>query len=102
MWWRGQNLEKPVLDSAGKPWNFRVWYDFIDGMQMQRIFFWDENKQETGIVEFQRDQALDHKKIKQRILKIVHDPEYRKKYLCKLKFPVERFYGEYKGQTQQL
>jgi len=92
MWWRNQNLDSPIRDTTGRMWNFLVWSDFVDGVQVQRIFFWDEDKRETGIVEFRGDQALDHKKIKQRIKKIVHNASYRKKHICELKFPIERYY----------
>ncbi len=92
MWWRNQNFEKPISDSSGKSWYFRVWYDFTDGLEVQRIFFWDEEKQETGIIELHGDKTVDHKKIKQRIIKIVQDASYRQKHLCALRFPIERYY----------
>jgi hypothetical protein len=90
MWWRNQNLEKPISDPTGKRWNFRVWHDFVDEQEIQRIFFWDDEKKETGMVEFRGDKTIDHKKIKQRIIKIVHDASFRQKHLCALKFPIER------------
>ena len=92
MWWKHQNLDKPIQDSAGKRWHFRVWHDFIDGVYTQRIYFWSEDKQETGMLEFAEGQAVHVRKLKQRITKLVKDPGYRRRYRRKLRFPIDRYY----------
>jgi uncharacterized NAD(P)/FAD-binding protein YdhS len=93
MWWNGQNLEKPVTDKKGHVWHFRVWHDHLDGIYMQRIFFWNEERTETGLLELRGDRALHITRIKQRIARIVHDRAYRQQFHCTLAFPVERHYG---------
>jgi hypothetical protein len=92
MWWRGQNLDKPITDTSGTEWNFRVLHERQDSQYVQRIFFWDKKKRETGVIEFRGDQALHMRRIKDRIRKILSDPAYRAKHLCPIKFPVERYY----------
>ena len=93
MWWSNQNLERPVRSSDGRLWYFRVWHDHVDGVYMQRIFFWDESCADTGCAEFPSDQALHVSQIKQRIRKLVTDVAYRERHRRVLEFPVERYYS---------
>lgn len=93
MWWRGQNLEGPRRDAEGRLWHFRVWHDFVEGRYLQRIFFWDDPRQDTGMAEFAGDQALHVTRLRQRISKLVSDPDYRRRFHRPLVFPVERHYG---------
>lgn len=93
MWWNGQNLEKPIKGVDGLLWHFRVWHDHIFGVYTQRIFFWDEERKNTGFAEFAGDQTLHITKIKQRIRKIVTDSSYRDRFQRQLDFPIERHYS---------
>ena len=93
MWWHGQNLEKPLKDAHGRLWHFRVWHDDVAGIYTQRIFFWDEAREDTGYAEFAGDQRLHVSKIKQRIRKILTDSSYRESFRRQLAFPVERHYS---------
>ena len=93
MWWNGQNLEKPRHDSLGHLWHFRVWHDYAGGLYRQRIFFWNGERSETGLVELKGDQILHITRLKQRIAKLVHNRMYRQQFRCTLTFPVERYYG---------
>jgi hypothetical protein len=38
-WWRGQNLEKPIIGPGGTKWHFLVWNGFIEGVHARRIYF---------------------------------------------------------------
>jgi hypothetical protein len=93
MWWTSQNLARPISDSTGRIWHFRVWHDFVDGIHIQRLYFWDESFQEAGCAEFAVDQTLHVSKLKQRIQKLVKDPSYRGRFVRELAFPVERHYS---------
>jgi hypothetical protein len=55
MWWKSQNLDKPVRGTDGLTWNFRVWHDVVDGAHTERIFFWDDSREFTGCAEFAGD-----------------------------------------------
>lgn len=93
MWWNYQNLDIPRKGKDGSLWHFRVWHDPIEGNYTQRIFFWDEAKKITGYLEFSNDKTLHISKLKQRINKIITNPEYRQKFLRELNFPVEKHYS---------
>ena len=93
MWWKSQNLERPVRARDGRVWNFRVWHDVFEGAHTWRIYFWDEAREVTGCAEFVAEQSLHITKVKQKMRKIVTDPAYRDKFRRDLKFPVERHYS---------
>lgn len=90
MWWHGQNLDKPIAGPDGTVWHFRVWHDHVDGIYTQRIFFWDDQKTETGLLELRDDQAIHVKRIKDRLAKLAKDCDYRRQFLRPLQFPIER------------
>ena len=94
MWWTGQNLDGPIYDKGGNPWYFRVWHDILDGNEYQKIFFWNEDRSQTGVLELTNDQVLHVRKIKQRMAKLAKDPTYRSRFLKPLEFPIERFYSD--------
>ena len=52
MWWENQNLNATRRDKAGVRWNFRVWHDVVDGIHVERMFFWNESRDSTGVAEF--------------------------------------------------
>jgi hypothetical protein len=92
MWLKGQNFEKPRKDKRGRIWHFRIWHDWIDGTRIQRIFFWDTAKAETGMVEFAGDAVLNVTRLKQQLSRLVADADYRQPFQSPLKIPVERHY----------
>jgi hypothetical protein len=84
--------QKSRKDSNGKQWNFRVWYGLPSG-QSKRVFFWDESKEDCGVVFCA---AWTHfSRLKQLIEKLVADPSLREKHRKELRFPLERHYSEY-------
>jgi len=93
MWWRSQNLSKPVVDGSGQKWHFRVWQDFPGSRYTQRIYFWNEERTETGMFEVVEEQSLHISRLRQRIAKLAKDAAFRHRYLMPLKFPVERHYA---------
>jgi hypothetical protein len=93
MWWKSQNLDRPVRGRDGRTWHFRVWHDVVEGAHTERIYFWDESREITGCAEFAADQSLHISKVKQRMRKIVTDPAYREQFRRELQFPVERRYA---------
>jgi hypothetical protein len=93
MWWADQNMAKTIKTGDGRSWHFRVWYGMIEDAYVQRIYFWDESKQETGCAEFAGDRSLDTKQIKNRIQKLAKTLSYRQRFHRELAFPVERYYS---------
>jgi hypothetical protein len=92
VWWRGQNLDKPVIGPDSTKWYFLVWSGSIDSVRIQRIFFWNESKTETGLVELREDETLHIKRIKDRFAKIAKDRAYRRQFIRPLEFPIERYW----------
>jgi len=96
-WWRGQNLNKPIRAQDGCIWYFRVWHGFETNEagwkeQRQRIFFWNDEKSIMGRIQFKSDQVLHVSKVKQRMIKIMTEENYRSKHLEELHFPIEKNY----------
>ena len=89
-WWRGQNLDLLVIGPDGTAWNFLVWMGHFRGVCLQRIYFWDEAKATCGVLDFTDSQILHIRKLKDRIKRLAKDGEYRNRYLCPLKFPIQR------------
>ncbi len=92
MWWNGQNIDKPLPGKNGELWHFRVWHGEEDGDNLLRLFFWNDSRSETGLVELRGDQRLHITQIKSRFTKIATDDEYREQFLRPLKFPLERYW----------
>ena len=90
IWCRSQNLTGPIVDAKGTPWSFLVGWDSTDGVETQRIFFWDETKEVTGLLELRGDACLHVRRIRDRTKRLVTDREYRGRFLRRLGFPVER------------
>lgn len=95
MWWNYQNLDTPRTDRTGRAWHFRVWHGDAEGVWTQRIFFWNESRSETGVVELAGDKTLHISRLKQVIAKLVASPDFRSRYRRKIEFPVERRYAAY-------
>jgi hypothetical protein len=90
-WWTGQNLDRPIVGPDGTTWHFLVCHGPVDGVHTQRIFFWDEAKRVTGLVELRGTAALHIKRIKDRMRKIARDERYRERFLRPLQFPLQRY-----------
>jgi len=95
MWWTGQNLDRTRRDSAGASWHFLVWHDHVDGVYLQRVYFWNEDRTDSGVVELGSDATLHVKQLKVLIKKLVADADLRDKHHRRLKWPVRRYYGQY-------
>jgi len=91
MWWTGQNIDKPIKAKDGTLWNFLVYKDYNDTISIFKIFFWDEKKEVTGILEL-KDDSINVKKIKDKIRKLAKDKKFRDNHLCELKFPIKKYY----------
>lgn len=90
MWWRGQNLDKPIPGPDGRSWHFRVWHGTDDGGYVQRVFFWDGERTETGLVELRGSRRLHVIRLKCLMSRVAKDAEYRAAFLRPLAFPLER------------
>ena len=77
-------------------WHFRVWHGHVEGTYVQLVFFWNDAKSESGVVEFRGDQALHVSRLKQVIAKLVSSSEYRLRFRRDLEFPVEAKYATYR------
>lgn len=93
MWWNQQNLSTPRRDAAEARWHFRVWHDVINGRHKERVFFWDDRREFTGVVLL-RD-SLHVTRLHDLIEKLVADPDMREVHRRDLRFPVERHYAHY-------
>ena len=90
IWWTDQNMDQPIVGPDGTEWHFLVGHDFDGGEYVQRVFFWDENRATTGVVEWRGSETLHVRKIKDRMRRIATDGTYRSQFLRPLRFPVER------------
>jgi hypothetical protein len=95
MWWKGQHLSEPRKDRQGCIWHFRVWHGSANSVYVQRIFFWNDGKSETGVLELTGCNLKHVSRIRQIMQKILLKPDYRAKYHRSLAFPVERNYATY-------
>ena len=88
LWKKWPGLRETIEDKNGTKWFFKYWSD----NQIQRIYFWDSEKKNTGFMELKDDKTIHWNKIKDRVIKLVNDKGYREKFICELKFPVENNY----------
>jgi hypothetical protein len=89
MWITQPGLREIIKDKNGKEWSFAYWQDFISGVMIQRIYFWDKEKNVTGLMEFKGNNILHLSRWKARVLKIVKNKDYRDRFLCSLEFPID-------------
>ena len=75
MWLKSQNFDKPIHDKGSHTWHFSVWLYFVDCVEIQRIYFWVEDRNEIGMMEFTGDQSLNVRQLKSRIDKLVANPD---------------------------
>src|SRR5512137_1304323 len=95
MWWTGQNLDLIRTARSGKRWHFRVWHDQVEGVYIQRIFFWDDARSETGVVEFRGPATIHVTRLRDAIRRLVSHADYRCRHATRLEFPVEKAYAAY-------
>jgi hypothetical protein len=92
IWWKNNGMNKPIIAKDGAVWNFLVGHDFINGNYSQHIFFWSDKKDITGIIEIVHPNTIHRNKIKDRMIKIANDKEYRDKFIKKIDFPLKKNY----------
>jgi hypothetical protein len=98
MWWDHQNLNMPRTDKSGTKWNFRVWHEVLALQRLQhvaRVFFWDEEKDSTGVVLLGPEVNTHVRVLHGVIEKLLADSKFRVKQLRRLRFPLDRHYAEY-------
>jgi hypothetical protein len=86
------HLTDTIVDAKGIAWDFLVGSDFTEGIEAQRIFFWDGTREVTGLLEFRGDACLHFRQIKDRMKRLANDPEYRGLFLRPVRFPVKRYW----------
>jgi hypothetical protein len=89
MWITQPGLRESIKDKHGKVWYFAHWTDFKENVYIQRLYFWDIEKETTGLIEVKGDQIIHYSKWKDRVLKLANDKEYRDKFIRPLKFPID-------------
>ena len=89
-WWRQQHLDRPISDPDGTVWHFLVWAGQIGSVFSERIYFWNEGKTETGLIDLGEGQTLDIPRIRDVLKRLANNPEYRSRFHQPLKFPIER------------
>jgi hypothetical protein len=92
MWWRHPNIDKPIAAKDGKVFYFLLWHAFEEEGYSQKLYFWDKDKQITGLMELSDGKTVHLRKLKDRMSRIANDKVYRDPYLTDLKFPVEKNY----------
>lgn len=92
MWWKGQNMDKPIIAKNGEIWEFLVWHGHTDKIYNQKIYFWNKDKSTTGIIEFNEGNTIHISKLKDNMKKLANDKSFREKFLLVLKFPLEKNY----------
>jgi hypothetical protein len=98
-------LEKPRRDKSGRHWNFYYWYSGWSSdpsRKAQRLFFWDDSKDDCGAVLFLPGKTVPYSRIKSLIEKLVADQDLRKRHQRELQFPLEKHYSEYPVFPEEL
>jgi hypothetical protein len=85
--------EKQRQDTTGKCWNFH--YQYFGKEFGQRLFFWDEEFAECGVLLFTAGKMKPYSAIQNLIDKLVADSALRKKYARELRHPYKRYYAEF-------
>jgi hypothetical protein len=91
------SIEKPRKDKDGKTWNFSYWYNGASdpGLKVQRLFFWDDDHNECGVIVFTRGKTVPYTRVRNLISELVAKSTVRQKYQKDLAFPLERHYWDY-------
>jgi hypothetical protein len=97
--------EKPRKAKNGVRWNFTYWHSVWTSdrtKSSQRLFFWDDDKSECGVVVLIPGATMHYSRIKSLIEKLVADPDLRKKYHKEIQFPLERHYPEFGALPEEI
>lgn len=73
MWWNNQNLDSPRKLADGRSLQFRVWHDVVESQHVARIFFWDDHREETGVVFLRPGARTDVSAVRSFIQKLAAD-----------------------------
>jgi hypothetical protein len=92
--------QKSRKDSDGKRWHFCIWYALSAGVNAERVFFWDDQRENCGVVIFSAG-GKHFSRLKQLIQKLAPDPALRQKHRRPLRFPLERHYSDYGGFPEE-
>ena len=91
--------EQPRKDSKGKRWHFQIWMGYwMEGGKLvsaQRLFFWNDDKSHCGVILVEPAKVIHASRLRNRINRLVSDPEFRRKHERELRFPLERYYRGY-------
>jgi hypothetical protein len=90
--------EKSRQDKNGKRWNFHYWYSGAS----QRLFFWDDEQLECGVVLFLPGKTIRYARIQDLIVKLVSDRTLRQKYQRELVLPLDDRYLQYPLFDEEL
>lgn len=99
------NTEKIRRDKSGKRWNFIYWYETWTQERVrhaQRLFFWDEERLNCGVLIFPPGKTMHYSRIRSLIDKLVADPNLRKQYERRLQFPLERHYPNFGDFPEEI
>ena len=84
--------EKQRLDKSGQRWSFH--YQYFGKQHGQRLFFWNDDLSEAGVLLFSPERLRTYKQIENLILKLVAEPDLRRLHRRVLSLPMDRFYSE--------
>ena len=99
------STEKPRKDKYGKTWCFSYWYSgalAAEALKCQRLFFWDDDHNECGVIVFARGKTVPYTRVRNLISELVAKSAVRQKYQRDLTFPLERHYNEYGSCPEEL
>jgi hypothetical protein len=97
--------EKPRRSKNREHWNFTYWNSVWTGDRVknaQRLFFWNRDKSECGVVVLPSGKTMHYSRIRSLIEKLVADSTLRSKYRRDIQFPLERHYPEYGAFPEEL
>jgi hypothetical protein len=82
-------------DRRGKRWNFSYWHTVLSPIKAQRLFFWDDEFKECGVILFHGGSTRPYSQIRNLVDKLVADQRLRTQHRRELRFPLERHYAEF-------
>lgn len=89
-------------DRSGKRWNFSYWHTVLSPLKAQRLFFWDDEFKQSGVVLFQGGATRPYGQIRNLVDELVADQELRTKHHRELRFPLKRHYAEFGAFPEEL
>lgn len=101
----GWTEEKPRQGKNGETWNFTYWHSVWTSdrtKSAQRLFFWNRDKSECGVVVLPPGKTVHYSRIRSLIEKLVADSKLRSKYQREIQFPLERHYPGYGAFPEEL